>query len=112
MIPTPYELTVREPVAGAEDIFGAPEDGWAEHPWWVHGVAPGAMAEPAETNRDASEVAWTVVAPKSPLVPTTRGQVLVDGHWHDVVGTPDDWTRGPWHNPVSGVIVELRRVDG
>ena len=46
------------------------------------------------------------------LLKPDSGQVLVDGHWHDVVGTPDDWTRGPWHNPASGVIVELRRVDG
>lgn len=112
MIPTPYTLTVREPVAGPDDEVGDATTSWAEHSWPVHGIAPGAMAEPKEPNRDASVVAWTVYAPASAYTPTGNAEVLVDGRWHPVVGHPDDWTRGPWCNPVAGVAVELRRVDG
>ena len=38
--------------------------------------------------------------------------VVVDGKDYPVDGQPDDWTRGPWANPVAGITVYLRRVEG
>ena len=111
-LPTPYALTVREPTAGARDEFGNPTTTWTERTWRVHAVAPGAMAEPGEANRDLSLVLYTVLGPKAGAPTSPHAQIRVDGAWLDVDGTPDDWTRGPWPHPTAGVSVMLRRADG
>lgn len=113
MIPTPYSLTVRPFLAGVTDDYGNPVNAWgSSRSWQVHAVAPGAMEEPGQTNRDLSVVAFTVYAPASDALPGVRDLVTVDGVDYAVNGTPKDWTRGPWANPAAGVVVELRRVEG
>lgn len=111
-LPTPYALTVREPIAGDPDEFGNPTTTWVERIWRVHAIAPGAMAEPGEANRDMSLVLYTVLGPKAGAPTSPHAQLKVDGAWLDVDGTPDDWTRGPWPHPTAGVSVMLRRADG
>ena len=118
-IPTPYTLLVREPSSGGEDAHGNPVSGWSDpFEWGVHAVAPGASEEPRKPNRDLSVIAWTIYAPAG-YAPSARAQVAlpwesVGGErvWHDIEGEPDDWTKGPWRNPVAGVVVELRRTEG
>lgn len=115
MIPTPYTVLVREPTTGGEDAHGNPVSGWGDPvEWGVHAVAPGASEEPRKPNRDLSVIAWTIYAPAG-YVPDPRAQVALPWEvdtWHDIEGEPDDWTKGPWRNPVAGVVVELRRVEG
>lgn len=112
MIPTPYTLTVRASSPGPKDDFGNPTTVWTERPWQVHAVAPGASTELYQPNRDMSRIAHMVLAPASDDVPTEADEVLVDGEWFKVDGAPDDYTRGPWVNPVAGVVVMLRRDEG
>lgn len=119
MIPTPFTLTVcgATPVLDGDgepvtDDFGNVVTEEAERPWAVHAIAPGAMAEPEQSNRDLSLVRYTVLAPKSADVPTEHDQVQVDDAWLDVVGRPDDWTRGPWGPGNAGVTVELGVANG
>lgn len=111
MVPTPYTLLVREPTPGPVDEFGNASETWETRGWVVHGVAPGAMTEPEESNRDLSVVAFTVLAPAG-AIPGERAQVQVDGTWFDVDGRPRDYSRGPWDFPEAGVTVELRYADG
>lgn len=81
-------------------------------PWEVRGVAPGAMVEPGDPNRDRSDIAWTVYADASDDVPTERDRVDFLGDTYEVAGRPADWTHGPWENPAAGVVVELKRTEG
>lgn len=106
-LPTPYVVAVREPTAGTEDDFGNPVMTWTERDWRVHAIAPGAMAEPGEANRDLSLVLYTVLGPKAGAPTSPHAQLKVDGAWLDVDGTPNDWTRGPWPHPTAGIVVEL-----
>lgn len=112
MIPTPYTVRVRRSVLGAPDEFGNPAQTWAEHDWRVRQIDPGASAEPFQPNRDLSNVVYSIHAPKTAAVPTVRDEVQVDGEWFQVDGEPDDYTRGPWLNPVAGVVVMLTRAEG
>ena len=81
-------------------------------PWMVRGLAPGAFNEDGTQNRDRVEIVWTVYADKSEDVPTERDRVIVGGDSFEVNGRPQDWTLGPWENPVAGVVVELKRMEG
>ena len=112
MIPTPFTLRVRSTTTGAPDEFGNPTTTTTERDWPVHGIAPGAMSDPAQPNRDASLIAYTVLAPKSTDAPTEADEVLVDGEWLAVNGRPSDWTRGPWPFPGAGLTVELSATNG
>lgn len=112
MIPTPYLLPVREPVTGDPDDFGNATTTWVEHTWAVHGVAPGAMVEPGQPNRDLSLILYTVYGPVKDAPFSEDAEVMVSGEWLPVNGRPRDWTQGPWANPVAGVVVELRRAEG
>ena len=112
MIPTPFTLRVRSATAGAPDEFGNPTTTLTERDWRVHGIAPGAMSDPAQSNRDASLIAYTVLAPHSADLPTEADEVLVDGEWLAVNGRPADWGRGPWPFPDAGVTVELSAANG
>lgn len=75
-------------------------------------VDPGRSMEPYLPNRDLSNVEYAIHADRTGDVPTARDEVQVDGEWYAVDGEPADWSRGPWHNPVAGVVVLLRRTDG
>lgn len=105
-------LHVRRLTSGADDGHGNVGETFADPtPWEVWGLAPGSMRE-AIVGRDLSEVAWSVLAPKSAAMPTERDVVVVDGADYAVNGRPQDFTRGPWENPGAGVVVELVRVEG
>lgn len=81
----------------------------AETPWRVIALAPGASEEPRQSNRDVSEIEWTVYAHKSDDAPTENDLVVVGDDEFTVEGRPADWTLG---GPGGGIVVELRRVEG
>ena len=112
MIPSPYTLTVRTRTEGAPDAFGNPTETWADRAWQVRSVAPGAMADPANPNRDLSQVAYSVHADADSGLPTRLDRVVLDDEDYDVDGDPADWTRGPWAHPAAGVVVLLTRSEG
>lgn len=113
MIPSPYTLQVRTRTSTTDDGLGNVDTEWsAERPWNVRQIDPGQSAEPYLPNRDLSSVEYAVHAGKTGDVPGEDDQVQVDGVWFDVDGKPADWTRGPWPNPVAGVVVLLKRVEG
>lgn len=103
-------LTLRSYTTSGVDEFGNPIKTWVERPWVVAGIAPGAVQDPMQPNRDASVVAWTVYADTP--APADEDQALVDGAWFPINGKPADWTRGPYGAGPGGVIVELRRAEG
>ena len=105
-------LTARGFTESGVDDFGNPVRTWVERSWTVFGLAPGAVQDPMQPNRDASVVAWTVYAPPGAATPTDADQVLVDGVWFPVNGKPADWTRGPFGPSPGGIVVELRKVEG
>jgi hypothetical protein len=112
-VPSPYRVQVKRWQAGTVDDYGHPVDTYSRpHAWWVRSIAPGAMAEPTSPARDMTVVAWTIHADNTTDVPGPRDLVTIAGVDYAVNGTPADWTNGPWPNPVAGVVVELRRVDG
>ena len=76
----------------------------ADRPWPVGRALPG---EPGP-----SSVEFAVHADSASGVPAAGDQVLVDNDWYDVDGEPADWTRGPWPNPVAGVVVLPKRIEG
>ena len=112
MIPSPYTLTIRVRTEGAKDAFGNVTVTWPEREWRVRSVAPGAMADPANPNRDLSQVAYSVHADADSGLPTRLDRVVLDDEDYDVDGDPADWTRGPWANPAAGVVVLLTRSEG
>lgn len=112
-LPLPYTVRVRTRTAGPVDDFGNETTTWVEADWRVHGIAPGAMDEPGQANRDLSLVAWTIYGPApSPVAASSEVRLPGDTAWLKVDGTPKDWTLGPWEHPTAGVVVELRRADG
>lgn len=112
-VPSPYTVTVKPFLAGAEDEYGNATEAYdTPYEWRVRSIAPGSMEEPGRTNRDLSVIELTIHADASDDVPGVRDLVTIDDVDYAVDGTPDDWTRGPWANPAAGVAVELRRVEG
>ena len=113
MIPSRFTLGVRRYSGTVKDAHGNATVSFAAAvDWPVRQVDPGAMSEPLEARRDASVVVFTVHANPHANTPTERDRVVVDGVEYAVNGRPKDWTRGPWRNPVAGVVVELRNVEG
>src|SRR5690242_8001151 len=112
MIPTPFALRVRSSATSGADEFGNATASTTERDWHVHAIAPGAMSDPFQPNRDVSLVAYTILAPASDDVPTEADEVQVDGEWLPVNGRPADWTRGPWAAGNAGVSVELAAANG
>lgn len=98
-------LGVADPHGNQSEVLGAAED-WPV--WWI---APGPVLEDLVA-RDSSVVEWSVGAPKSDDVPGEKDVVVFQGVEYPVNGRPKDWTLGPFPNPVAGVVVELRRVEG
>jgi hypothetical protein len=104
---------VRRYVAGTKDDFGNLQDTWTtELPWWVRSIDPVTGREPGAANRDLANIAYAIQADKTNAIPRYRDIVIVDGVEYNVDGEPDDWSRGPWANPVAGVTVYLRRTEG
>lgn len=106
-------LTVRRRTTGAKDSHGNAAVTYAAGTdWTVRGMAPGAFSEDGSQNRDRLEVVWTVYADKSDDMPSALDRVEALGETYEVSGEPQDWTLGPWANPVAGVVVELKRMEG
>ena len=113
MIPSPHTLQVRKWSAGAEDVMGNASEGLADPvPWRVRSVDPVSNREPGAEHRDLATIAYTIHADKTDLVPSYRDVVVINGKEYPVDGEPDDWTRGPWANPVAGVTVWVKRAEG
>jgi hypothetical protein len=112
-VPSPYTVSVKPYEAGAFDDYGNPVEGYGTpRDWAVRSIAPGAMDEPGQSLRDLSIVEYSLISDPSDDVPTERDIVTVFGVDYAVHGKPRDWTFGPFVNPVAGIVVELRRVDG
>lgn len=106
-------LNVLRRTEGQPDSHGNPVPAWsAPQPWVVRGLAPGASTEPAQPNRDPSLIVWTVYSDASDNVPHEHDRVQVGGDDFEVVGRPQDWTKGPWPHPTAGVVTELQRWEG
>lgn len=115
MIPTPRTVFVRRWVEGVErDPLNNPISGHgAPEPVAVHSIAPGASTESVAAGRSPDEVSWTIHAPAGVEVDSKDLVLLVaGGDEYEVVGDSLDWTQGPWHNPVAGVVIELKRQEG
>ena len=112
VVPSPYRVTIRARAEGVKDAFGNATTTWASRHWWVRSIAPGAMADPANPNRDLGEVAYTIHADADSSPPGRLDEVEVGGEVFVVDGDPGNWTNGPWPNPVAGVVVELKRSEG
>ena len=112
-IPSPHKLRVRKYIPGAKDDWNNAVDSWADpYDWMVRSVDPVSNREVPQANRDLANIAYVVQADVGPLVPGYRDKVLVGDDEYDVDGRPDDWSKGPWPNPVAGVTVWLKRVEG
>lgn len=106
-------LQVRRLQLGAEDAHGNQAEAHGDpEPWTVRGYAPGANVENGDPHRDLSVILWTVYADVSADIPAERDLVVLGGVEYAVEGRPADWTKGPWANPVAGVVVELKRAEG
>ena len=101
-------------------VEGGMVDGYAEPDSWGPvveyagcAVAPGAVVEVFEPNRDGVGVEFTVYFPPGAVV-GARDRVTLPGHADpfDVTGTPQDWGRNPFSGTPSGVVVQLGRFDG
>jgi hypothetical protein len=105
-----WPLGVRRLVPGAKDAHGNPIASHAPPvEWLVYAYAPGANEEQGG-NSDVSLVEWTVYAPVSDDAPGEFDLVRVEGVDYAVEGRPADWTRGPWENPLAGLVVQLKKV--
>lgn len=114
MIPTPFTVQHEPYLAGAEDAHGNPLDGYGPAvSVKVHGWAPAsASREPFEAGRNAVLRDLDVFAPAGTQM-SPRDRVTVPGEGlFDVVGYVEDFTKGPWPNPVAGVRINLLRVEG
>jgi len=112
-IPTPYTVQ-REPLTpGATDGHGNPVDAWgAPVDVPVHGWAPPSPdREPAQDNRDLVLRDLDMYAPAGTTGSPGDRWTLPDGVFEQV-GHPEDYTHGPWANPVAGVRISLKRVEG
>lgn len=114
LIPSTHRLQVRKWIeATAPDAMGN-TDGTLSPPrdWYVRSVDPVSTREPGRENRDLAQIAFTIHADKTILVPSYRDVVIIDGKEYQVDGEPDDWTQGPWANPAAGVTVWVKRQEG
>lgn len=112
---TPFSATlgVRRRIEGATDAHGNPVVTYAAPvDWPVWAIAPGAMDEPHEPNRDLSLILWTVYAPQDAALPGELDLVVLDATEYAVEGRARDYTRGPWPHPTAGAVVELKRAEG
>lgn len=108
------------PVGVLPHVPGAVVDGYQEADDWgapvVYGgcaVAPGAVVEDFEPNRDGAGVEFTIYFPPGAVV-GVRDKVSLPGHDEpfDVTGVPQVWGVNPFTGSSSGVVVQVGRFDG
>lgn len=108
-----FTLGVRRLIVGSEDSHGNAVKSYAPATdWVVRGYAPAANTEGTDPARDTSQILWTIYADATTDIPGELDLVVLGGVEYAVEGRPADWTHGPWFNPVAGVVVELKRVEG
>ena len=99
---------------------GAVVDGYGDPDTWtgpvpIRGcvVAPGAVVEGFEPNREGVGVEFTLYMPPGTTV-GARDRVILPGHADpfDVLGPGKDWGRNPFTGRAGGVVVEVGRFDG
>ena len=120
----PVHLSARHPFGVEVEVLrhepGAVVDGYEEPDTWSTGffargcvVAPGAVAEVFEPNRDGVGVDFTIYFPPGVTV-VARDRVRLPGHDEpfEVKGAPQDWGRNPFSGASSGVVAQVGRFDG
>lgn len=112
MIPTPFSVTIHvRGVTLDTNEYGEPTYAWDDKVVPVHGYSPGAFVDNPDPTREDSEVRWTIYAPAGTYVPSSVDEVTIPilGRF-PIIGTPADWTKGPWANPAAGVVIEVGEV--
>lgn len=116
MVRHPHGVTV----GVLPNVPGAVVDGYQEADSWGPqvdyagcAVAPGAVAEVFEPNRDGAGVEFTVYFPPDAVV-GPRDRVILPNHADpfDVDGVAQAWGRNPFTGRQSGIVVQLGRYDG
>ena len=120
----PVHIFKRHPFGVTVEVLrhipGAVVDGYEEPDTWVTSfyaegcaVAPGAVAEVFEPNRDGVGVDFTIYFPPGVVV-GPRDRVILPGQSDpfEVKGQPQDWGRNPFSGASSGVVVQVGRFDG
>lgn len=104
-----YKLPHERHVPGESvDALGNRIDSWEpaeELPVWL--IAPGAMEEPDDANRDLSHIQWTLYCPHD--VQVHERDRITRGEKYEVDGRPGVWV-GP--NQVKGTVIRLARAEG
>lgn len=110
MYPLAWTLTHRATTYDGTDEYGNPIPVTTDTQVAVYGWAPVSMSEPPEAGR--SEVAWEVeIYAPATWEPRPADRVLLDAVEFEVVGHPENWTRGPF-GFAPGVVVHVKRVEG
>lgn len=89
----------------------------------VSPVVPAAADEPFRPNRSLLLDGLQVLAPAGtqvsardlivwPFVVDEAGAVVDYGQEYEIDGRVNDWTVGPWANPVAGVTFDLKISEG
>jgi len=120
----PVHLSARHPFGVQVEVLrhtpGAVVDGYEESDTWSTGffargcvVAPGAVAEVFEPNRDGVGVDFTIYFPPGVTV-GARDRVRLPGYGEpfEVKGSPQNWGRNPFSGAPSGVVAQVGRFDG
>ncbi|MDN5725162.1 MAG: hypothetical protein L0G99_04410 [Propionibacteriales bacterium] len=114
MIPARITVHVSRYTGKQRDPLGNISEGWGDpEPLKVQGIAPGAMVEPGEANRDASRIAWTLYCPAGTEV-GERDRIDIAGQTYEVAGRPKPFDQGPWDwtRGLGGTVIELEAVTG
>ena len=114
MLPTPHTIQVERWSANAasRDAHGNPAETYAApEAVAVHWIGPAGSAEDALGGRRHAEAVLQIGAPAGTVI-DYRDRVLIDGARWQVVGEPQDYSRGPWAMPFAGVTFELKRDRG
>ena len=114
MIPAPHSIQVErwQANAASRDAHGNPAETYAAPvDLAVHWIVGAGSTEGVAGGRRHAEAQLQVGAPAGTAV-AERDRVLIDGARWQVVGEPQDFTRGPWPMPFAGITFELKRDRG
>lgn len=120
----PVHIFARHPFGVTVEVLrhspGAVVDGYEEPDTWATAfyakgcaLAPGAVSETFEPNRDGVGVDFTIYFPPGVTV-GARDRVMLPGDStpYEVKGAPQDWGVNPFTGASSGVVVQVGRFDG